>query len=150
MATVCQGCRESTTTTLWYDVHSQFYRSRNMGQGANESVGTFIGAKFQQEKLARKAAQCVHGFIHENDNDNDDNNDIDNDNDNDKDDGNDNDYNYEYDYDCDYDNDNENNDNDIDNDNDTASQRNVKFQQGIYVVTLKDLNNEGFKKRSAI
>merc|ERR1712137_1050617 len=84
----CQGCRKSTTTTLWYDVHSQFYRRRNMGQGANESVGTFIGAKFQQEKLARKAAQRVHDFIHEND--------IDNDNDNDNDDGNDNDYDYEY------------------------------------------------------
>merc|ERR1712137_1043978 len=137
----CQGCRKSTTTTLWYDVHSQFYRRRNMGQGANESVGTFIGAKFQQEKLARKAAQRVHDFIHENDNF----------------------YDYEYDYDYDYDkdndkdNDNDNNndndndcDNDIDNDNDTASQRNVKFQRGMYVVTLKDLNNEGFEKRSAI
>merc|ERR1712137_1459856 len=138
----CQGCRKSTTTTLWYDVHSQFYRRRNMGQGANESVGTFIGAKFQQEKLARKAAQRVHDFIHENDNDNDDNNDNGNDNDNDKNNDNDN--------DCDNDNDNENNDNDIDNDNDTASQRNVQFQQGIYVVTLKDLHNGGFKKRSAI
>merc|ERR1712137_1541467 len=110
------------------------------------------------EKLARKAAQRVHDFIHENDNDNDDNNDIDNDNDNDNDDGNDNFYDYEYDYDYHYDkdndsdndNDNENNDNDIDNDNDTASKRNVQFQQGIYVVTLKDLHNEGFKKRSAI
>merc|ERR1712063_169009 len=120
--------------------------------------------EYQQEKLARKAAQRVHDFIHGNDNDNDDNNDIDNDNDNDNDDVNNNDYDYEYDYDYDYDkdndkdndndntndNDNENNDNDIDNDNDTASQRNVQFQQGIYVVTLKDLHNEGFKKRSAI
>merc|ERR1712137_668015 len=128
--------------------------------------------EYQQEKLARKAAQRVHDFIHENDNDNDDNNDIGNDNDNDNDDVNDNDYDYGYDYDydydkdndkdndndntndndndCDNDNDNENNDNDIDNDNDTASQRNVQFQQGIYVVTLKDLHNEGFKKRSAI
>merc|ERR1712137_826837 len=119
--------------------------------------------EYQQEKLARKAAQRVHDFIHENDNDNDDNNDIDNDNDNDNDDGNDNFYDYEYDYDYDYDkdndkdNDNDNNndndndcDNDIDNDNDTASQRNVKFQRGMYVVTLKDLNNEGFEKRSAI
>ena len=46
--TFCRGFRQSTTAAPWYDLHAQFYRHKDMVQGANESVGTFIDAKFRK------------------------------------------------------------------------------------------------------